>query len=87
MNVPQLQASARKRPTRVDVDNVNVTWTQLRGPTGVTAVAQEDAAEGVAAITAIVRVRRRLSVSGPGLRRTGDSDPGARDHGSLVSGH
>ena len=26
VNVPQLQPSARKRPTRVQVDGVNVTW-------------------------------------------------------------
>ena len=37
VNVPQIQTSVRKRPTRTQVERVNVTWTQLRGPTGVLA--------------------------------------------------
>lgn len=50
VNVPQVQPDARKRPLRLEVDGVNVTWTQLRGPTGV-AIASQDAADGVAAVT------------------------------------
>jgi hypothetical protein len=34
------------------VERVNVTWTQLRGPVGVTVEAQDDSPDGVAAVTA-----------------------------------
>ena len=51
-NVPQVQPSVRKRPTRVEVDGLDVTWTQLRGPIGVTLVAPETPADGVATVTA-----------------------------------
>jgi hypothetical protein len=52
LNVPQVQTSARKRPIRTRVERVNVTWTQLRGPVGVTVEAQDDSPDGVAAVTA-----------------------------------
>ena len=52
LNVPQVQPTARKRPTRTSVGEVNVTWTQLRGPTGVSVEPREDSADGVAAVTA-----------------------------------
>jgi hypothetical protein len=64
VNVPQLQASARKRPVRTPVEigsllrpgpgtQVNVTWTQLRGAAGVTLEPQNDLPDGEAAVTAI----------------------------------
>jgi hypothetical protein len=34
VNVPQIQTASRHRPTRTQVEEVNVTWTQLRGPVG-----------------------------------------------------
>jgi hypothetical protein len=43
VNVPQIQTSARKRPTRSRVERVNVTWMQLRGPTGVSAESLDEA--------------------------------------------
>ena len=52
LNVPQVQPTARTRPTRTSVGEVNVTWTQLRGPTGVSVEPQEESADGVAAVTA-----------------------------------
>ena len=52
INVPQVQPTARKRPTRTSVGEVNVTWTVLRGPTGVSVEPREDSADGVAAVTA-----------------------------------
>lgn len=51
VNVPQVHVSARKRPTRTAVDRVNVTWTQLRGPTGASVKAVEDTNEGTTAVT------------------------------------
>jgi len=42
VNVPQIQRSVRKRPTRTQVERVNVTWTQLRGPTGVSVVSPDE---------------------------------------------
>ena len=53
VNVPQLQASARKRPVRTPVERVTVTWTQLRGAAGVTLEPEEDAPEGSAVVTAV----------------------------------
>ena len=50
-NVPQLQAAARKRPVRTSVEQVTVTWTQLRGAVGVTLEPREDAPDGEAAVT------------------------------------
>ena len=52
INVPQIQTDERIRPTRVRVERVNVTWTQLRGPTGVTLEAQGDPKNGVATVAA-----------------------------------
>lgn len=51
VNVPQLQAAARKRPVRTSVEQVTVTWTQFRGAVGVTLEPREDAPEGEAAVT------------------------------------
>ena len=64
VNVPQIQVSARKRPLRTPVEigslprpgpgtQVNVTWTQLRGATGVTLQPNEDAPDGEAVVTAV----------------------------------
>ncbi len=52
INVPQVQTSARKRPTRTRVERVNVTWTQWRGPTGVRLEAPDEELDGVASVTA-----------------------------------
>ena len=52
VNVPQIQADNRSRPTRTKVEQVDVTWTQLRGPTGVTLESQGEPADGVATVTA-----------------------------------
>ena len=45
VNVPQIQRSNRHLPTRIEVERVNVTWTQLRGPVGarLTSNGEEDA--------------------------------------------
>ena len=50
--MPQIQADNRSRPTRTKVEQVDVTWTQLRGPTGVTLESQDESEDGVATITA-----------------------------------
>ena len=52
INVPQVRPDARKRPTRTRVERVNVTWTQWRGPTGVTLESVGDPEGGVATVTA-----------------------------------
>ena len=52
VNVPQIQADNRSRPTRTKVDQVDVTWTQLRGPIGVTLESQGEPEDGVATVTA-----------------------------------
>ena len=52
VNVPQIQRDARSGPTRTRVERVNVTWTQLRGPTGVTLESQDEPEDGVAAVIA-----------------------------------
>ena len=52
VNVPQIQTRNRSRPTRVQVERVNVTWTQWHGPTGVTLEAQDQPQDGVATVTA-----------------------------------
>ena len=52
VNVPQIQADNRSRPTRTEVEQVNVTWTQLRGPTGVTQESHGEPEDGVATVTA-----------------------------------
>ena len=52
VNVPQIQADNRSRPTRTKVEQVNVTWTQLRGPTGVTLESQGEPQDGEATVTA-----------------------------------
>ncbi len=52
VNVPQLQAAARKRPLRTPVERVTVTWTQLRGAAGVTLEPEDDAPDGSAVVTA-----------------------------------
>ena len=51
-NVPQLQTTARKGPTRTRVEGVTLTWAQQRGPTGVTLTSEDDTPEGVAVVTA-----------------------------------
>ena len=53
VNVPQLRASARRRPVRTPVERVAVTWTQLRGAAGVSLEPQDDAPDGSAVLTAI----------------------------------
>ena len=64
VNVPQIQVSARKRPLRTPVEigslartgpntRVNVTWTQLRGETGVSLRAQDGVPDGEAAVAAV----------------------------------
>ena len=50
VNVPQVDLSVRRRPTRTRVEGVSVTWTQLRGATGVTVEPIEEPAEGTAGI-------------------------------------
>ena len=52
INLPQLQSASRSRPTRVTVERVNVTWTQWRGPTGVTLESEGEPEDGVATVTA-----------------------------------
>ena len=52
VNVPQLLPANRSRPTRTKVEQVNVTWTQWRGPTGVTLESQGEPQDGVATVTA-----------------------------------
>ena len=52
VNVPQIQTGNRSRPTRVRVEQVNVTWTQWHGPTGVTLESQGDPEGGMATVTA-----------------------------------
>ena len=52
VNVPQIQASNRSRPTRTRVERVNVTWTQWRGPTGVRLEAPDQELDGVATVIA-----------------------------------
>ena len=52
VNVPQIQTDKRLSPTRVSVEQVNVTWTQLRGPTGVTLESQGEPENGVATVAA-----------------------------------
>ena len=51
--MPQIQVSARKRPLRTEVERVNVTWTQLRGATGVTLASEDGAPDGSAVVTAV----------------------------------
>ena len=51
VNVPQIQTSVRKRPTRTRVERVNVTWTQLRGPTGVSVVSPDESEGDTATAT------------------------------------
>ncbi len=53
VNVPQLRASARRRPVRTPVERVAVTWTQLRGAAAVSLEPQDDAPDGSAVLTAI----------------------------------
>ena len=52
VNVPQIQTTRRKRPTRMRVERVNVTWMQLCGPAGVTLEAGDESQDGTAAVTA-----------------------------------
>ena len=52
VNVPQIQPANRSRPTSTRVEQVNVTWTQWRGPTGVTVESQGEPEHGVATVTA-----------------------------------
>ncbi len=54
VNVPQIQTARRKRPTRMRVERVNVTWMQLRGPTGVTLEASDESQDGTATVTATI---------------------------------
>ncbi len=52
VNIPQIQRAARSGPTRTRVERVNVTWTQWRGPAGVTLASQGEPQDGVATVTA-----------------------------------
>ena len=42
VNVPQLLPANRHRPTRTKVEQANVTWSQRRGPIGVTLESQDE---------------------------------------------
>lgn len=68
VNVPQIQTQARRRPLRTSVEHVNVTWTQWRGPTGVTVEANDESSNGVATLTA------RFEVPGEYVFRVQASD-------------
>jgi hypothetical protein len=50
VNVPQLLPDNRKRPTRTQVDRVNLTWTQWRGPIGVTVEPDGEPENGVSTV-------------------------------------
>ena len=52
LNVPQILSANRSRPTRTTVEQVNVTWTQWYGPTGVTLEAESEPQDGVMTVTA-----------------------------------
>ncbi len=52
LNVPQIQRAARNGPTRTRVEQVNVTWTQWHGPTGVTLSSEDEPKDGMATVTA-----------------------------------
>ena len=52
VNVPQIQTESRSRPTRASIGQVTVTWTQWRGPTGVTVQLDGEATDDAAAVTA-----------------------------------
>ena len=52
VNVPQIDRRNRKRPSRVTVERVNVTWTQWRGPAGARLESPGDTEDGVATVTA-----------------------------------
>ena len=52
VNVPQIQTDSRKRPARMSVGELTVTWTQLRGPVGANVATQDDSPDAVATITA-----------------------------------
>ena len=51
VNVPQIVSANRNRPTRTRVEEVNVTWTQWRGPASV-AIVEGEPQDGVATVTA-----------------------------------
>ena len=52
VNVPQLQASKRPRPSRVPIDRVTTTWTVWRGPVSVAVESDGEAQDGNAPMTA-----------------------------------
>ena len=52
INVPQIQSENRHRPTRTRVREVNLIWTQWRGPTGVTLELQGEPVDDSATVTA-----------------------------------
>ena len=52
VNVPQLQASNRRRPSRVPVDLVTTTWTVWRGPVSVAVESDGEPKDGNAQMTA-----------------------------------
>lgn len=62
LNVPQIQTRNRHRPTRTRVEEMNITWTQLRGPVGARLTSTGDDEASVSATFArpgnyIFRVR------------------------------
>jgi len=50
VNVPQVDRSVRKRPTQTRAEGISVTWTQLRGATGVTVEPIDEPVEGTASV-------------------------------------
>ena len=56
VNVPQLLPANRSRPSRTKVEQVNVIWTQWRGPTGVTLESQGEPQDGVTTVTATFEI-------------------------------
>ena len=50
VNVPQVQTIARKQPTRIRIDRVNVTWIQWDGPQGATVEEQGESENGTGTV-------------------------------------
>ena len=50
VNVPELLPENRKIPTRTQVEQVNVTWTQWRGPTGVSMKPRDESENGATTV-------------------------------------
>ncbi len=52
VNVPQLQASNRRRPSRIEIGRVTTTWTVWRGPVSVAVESDGEPQDGHAPLTA-----------------------------------